>query len=192
MAELRVGLFFGSFNPIHHGHLILANYLLNNEVIDQVWFIVSPQNPFKKKGDLINEYTRLHLVHLAIEGCNNIKVLDIEFKMRKPSYTIDTLRKLEELYPNIKFSLILGSDGYENLERWKNGMQILEKYELLVYRRFGFDDTIIKSGKTIRIDNPIIDISSTVIRSLIKNGLSIRYLLPDRVILEIERSALYR
>lgn len=192
MAELRVGLFFGSFNPIHHGHLILANHLLNNELIDQVWFIVSPQNPFKKKDDLINEYTRLHLVHLAIEGSKNLKVLDVEFKMSKPSYTIDTLLKLEELYPSVKFSLILGSDGYENLERWKNGSQILEKYELLVYRRIGFDNTIIKSGKTVRIENPIIDISSTVIRSMIKGGMAVRYLLPDRVISEIERSALYR
>lgn len=192
MAELRVGLFFGSFNPIHHGHLILANHLLNNELIDQVWFIVSPQNPFKKKDDLINEYTRLHLVHLAIEGSKNLKVLDVEFKMSKPSYTIDTLLKLEKLYPSVKFSLILGSDGYENLERWKNGSQILEKYELLVYRRIGFDNTIIKSGKTVRIENPIIDISSTVIRSMIKGGMAVRYLLPDRVISEIERSALYR
>jgi nicotinate-nucleotide adenylyltransferase len=100
--------------------------------------------------------------------------------------------KLEELYPSVKFSLILGSDGYENLERWKNGSQILEKYELLVYRRIGFDNTIIKSGKTVRIENPIIDISSTVIRSMIKGGMAVRYLLPDRVISEIERSALYR
>lgn len=192
MAEIRVGLFFGSFNPIHHGHLILANYLINNEVVNQVWFVVSPQNPFKKKGDLVNEYTRLHLVQLAIEGNSNMKVLDIEFKMDRPSYTIDTLKKLEDQYPKINFSLILGSDSYENLERWKSGNEILERIQLIVYRRLGFNNQLIKSNKTTRIENPIIDISSTTIRTMIKMGLSVKYLLPDRVISEIEQSGLYK
>jgi nicotinate-nucleotide adenylyltransferase len=192
MAEIRVGLFFGSFNPIHHGHLILANYLINNEVISQVWFVVSPQNPFKKKGDLVNEYTRLHLVQLAIEGNNNMKALDIEFKMGRPSYTIDTLNKLEEQYPRMNFTLILGSDSYDNLERWKSGYEILEKYQIIVYRRAGFNNSDIKSDKTKRIENPIIEISSTAIRTMIKKGLSVKYLLPDCVISEIEQSGLYK
>ena len=189
---MKVGLFFGSFNPIHHGHLIIANHIKNEDLVDQVWFIVSPHNPFKKRDDLINEYSRLHLVQKAIDGVSYFKVLDIEFKMSKPSYTIYTLKRLEEIYPTYNFSIILGSDSYENIERWHAGNEILSKYEMIVYKRKGFEQTKEKNNQTIWVDSPIIEISSTVIRRLIKRKLSIKYLVPEDVLEEIEMGSLYK
>lgn len=189
---MRIGLFFGSFNPIHHGHLILANYLYQTGLIDQVWFIVSPQNPFKLKSSLIDEYIRLHLVKLAIDGVPYFRVSDIEFKLTKPSYTIDTLRKLAELYPDKEFSLIVGSDSYENIPRWKSGDSILNEYKILIYRRLGSTQIELSSKSQYLDASPIIEISSTDIREMVKRNQSIRYYVPENVVEEIAKSGLYK
>jgi nicotinate-nucleotide adenylyltransferase len=189
---MNIGLYFGSFNPIHHGHLIVASYILNRKLVDQVWFVVSPLNPFKQKKDLINEYTRLGLVRIAIEGEINMRAIDVEFKMPKPSYTIDTLKKLNEIYPEHVFTIIVGSDSYENIERWKEGSEILDKNDIIIYRRLGHSCTSKSDRHLNLIDSPQIQISSTTIRQMIKSDQSIRYLLPDAVIEEIEKGSIYR
>ena len=189
---MNVGLYFGSFNPIHHGHLIVASYILNKQLVDQIWFVVSPLNPFKEKKDLINEYTRLELVKIAIDGERNMRSIDVEFKMPKPSYTIDTLKTLNHLYPEHYFKIIVGADSYENIERWKSGTEILESNPIIVYRRLGYSFAP-KGDKHIYLsESPLIEISSTAIRRMIKARESIRYLVPDRVIEEIDKSSIYK
>ena len=136
---MKIGLYFGSFNPIHHGHLIIAAHVVNETVLQQVWFVVSPQNPFKQNHTLLNEYHRLHLVKLAIEGENKLRATDIEFKLPKPSYTIASLQYLEEKYPEHQFAIILGSDSLQNLDKWKNAEVIMGRYELYVYKRAGYE-----------------------------------------------------
>lgn len=190
---MKIGLYFGSFNPIHHGHLIIANYLLQHSDLDQVWFVVSPQNPFKPSATLLNEYHRLFLVKAAIEGENNLKVSDIEFKLPKPSYTSDTLTYLTEKYPGNSFVIIMGSDSFQNLAKWKNYETILAHYPIYVYKRSGHDNLPAFPGSTVKIwDAPLLPISATEIRKNIKNGKSIRYLVPEAVREEIERNGYYR
>lgn len=189
---MKIGLYFGSFNPIHVGHLIIANHILNNEALDEVWFVVSPQNPFKNAVGLLNEQHRLSLVKIAIEGEKNLKASNIEFKMPKPSYTIDTLTILAEKYPQHIFSLILGSDGFQNIEKWKNYKQIINKYNLYIYKRPLFEITR-DLPKNIKIASaPHLEISSTQIRKNIKEGKSIRYLVTDDVLKEIELRGFYK
>lgn len=188
---MKVGLYFGSFNPIHVGHLIIASYVANNTDIDRVWLVVTPQNPLKKTGSLLNEYHRLHLVQLAVEDDPLLKWSDIEFRLPRPSYTIDTLSYLSEKYPEHQFSIIIGSDSYLNLHKWKNGNVIKQHYPIYVYQRPGF---IVKT-ESIEINilkAPLLDISATEIRDAIKKGKSIRYLVPDRVLNEIVRNNYYR
>src|ERR1700694_5928970 len=132
---MQIGVYFGSFNPIHHGHLIIANYILQESSLDQIWFIVSPQNPLKPAGTLLNEYHRLFLVNVAIEGEKKLKASDIEFKLPRPSYTTDTLAYLQEKYPDHQFAVIMGSDSFQNLPKWKNYTHILQNYPVYVYRR---------------------------------------------------------
>ena len=190
---MEIGLYFGSFNPIHIGHLLIANHVLNHCSVDQVWLIVSPQNPLKNKQGLLNEYQRLHLAKLATEADERIRVMDVEFKLPRPSYTIDTLTYLSEKYPENRFKIIMGSDSYQNLPRWKNPELILRDYAVLVYKRPGFDVVIPKeqeSGVTI-LDAPYLDISATQIRKSRQERKSIRYLVPDAVREEIERSGYY-
>ena len=136
---MKVGLYFGSFNPIHHGHLIIANYLLQNSDLDQVWLVVSPQNPFKQSASLLNSYNRLNLVQLAIEGESKLKASDIEFRLPQPSYTVNTLAYLQEKYPTHQFAIIMGSDSFENLAKWKNYEFILQHCTIYVYRRPGHE-----------------------------------------------------
>lgn len=189
---MKIGLYFGSFNPIHTGHLIIASYVLNNTDLKHIWMVVSPQNPFKKTSTLLNEYARLHLIQTAIEGTNNIKASKVEFGLPKPSYTIDTLIYLNEKYPQHEFSIILGSDSFCNLSKWKNFQVIIKNYALYIYKRVGF---CIENNITANIqvlNSPLIEISSTHIRNLIKKGKSIRYLLPDSVKEEIEKNNYYR
>lgn len=190
---MKVGLYFGSFNPIHHGHLLIASYILNHTDLKQVWFVVSPQNPLKPAASLLNEYHRLYLVRLAIEGENNLKASDIEFKLPKPSYTANTLAYLQEKYPNHQFSIIMGSDSFQNLPKWKNAEWLLGNFPIYVYRRPAFESLpIYPAAKEIHeLDAPLLPISSTGIRKDLKAKRSIRYLVPENVRAEIERNGYY-
>lgn len=189
---MNIGLYFGSFNPIHNGHLIIAKHILNNTAVKQVWFVVSPHNPLKKSSQLLNEYHRLHLVQLAIEGESDLKASNIEFGLPKPSYTIDTLTHLKEKYPAHEFSVIMGSDSFCNIEKWKNYKTLLANYNLLIYKRPGFDITETHGARLTVLEAPLLEISSTHIRELIKRKKSFRYLVPDEVKEEIERNNYYR
>jgi nicotinate-nucleotide adenylyltransferase len=189
---MKVGLYFGSFNPIHIGHLIIANHVLNETDIQRVWFIVSPQNPFKASESLLNEYDRLHLVRKATEEDSRLKASDIEFSLPKPSYTIDTLAYLKEKHPDHEFCIIMGSDSFQNLDKWKNPEAIIKNYSLLIYKRPGFK---VDNGLNARIqvlNAPLLEISATHIRSLLKEGKSIKYLVPPSVEEEIQASGMYK
>jgi len=189
---MKIGLYFGSFNPIHIGHLIIANYTVNTTDLNQVWFVVSPQNPFKKSTSLINEYHRLHLIKSAIDGVNNLRASNVEFKLPKPSYTVDTLTYLKEKYPEHEFAILMGSDGFQNLNKWKNYEVILKNHQVYIYKRPGFEITI-RGGEIFEIlDAPLLEISSTLIRRLIKEKKSIQFLVPDIVKEEIEIGGYYR
>jgi len=190
---MKVGLYFGSFNPIHVGHCIIASHMVQNTPLDQVWLVVSPQNPLKPSGTLLNEYHRLHLVKLALEGDPKLKASDIEFHLPRPSYTIDTLAYLRERYPAHEFSLILGSDSLQNLPQWKNYGNILENFPLYVYKRAGFDILATDDRARIsEIEAPLLQISATHIRETVRRGMSIRYLVPENVREEIERNRYYQ
>ncbi len=188
---MKIGLYFGSFNPIHTGHLIIASHILNVTDLDRLWFIVSPQNPHKPEN-LLNEYHRLHLVKLAIEGDIRMKASDIEFTLPKPSYTVDTLAYLAEKYPNEEFSIIMGSDSLQNLPKWKNYEVITNNYKIYVYNRPGFAVIEKQYPCVIEIDAPLLHISATHIRKCIQEGKSIRYLVPEPVREEIEKGGYYR
>jgi nicotinate-nucleotide adenylyltransferase len=136
---MKVGLYFGSFNPIHTGHCIIASHLAQTTDLDQVWLVVSPQNPFKPSASLLNEYHRLHLVQTALEGEKKLKASDIEFHLPRPSFTIDTMTYLKEKYPGHEFSIIMGSDGIQNLHNWKNAEVLVKEHTIYVYKRPGFD-----------------------------------------------------
>jgi nicotinate-nucleotide adenylyltransferase len=195
---MKIGLYFGSFNPIHIGHLLIASYVANNTDVDQVWFILSPQNPHKNSTTLLNEYQRLHLVQLAIEPDDNqLKASDIEFKLPKPSYTINTLIYLNEKYPQYEFALIMGSDSFQNIHNWKNAEALLKNYEFFIYQRKGFElkETSLSKSKEAKITllkAPLLEISATEIRNLIKEGKTIRYLVPEKIREEIEKSRYYK
>ena len=189
---MNIGLYFGSFNPIHNGHLIIANHLANHTSLDEVWFVISPQNPFKKSSSLLNENHRFFLVQEAIAGEKKLKANKTEFTLPKPSYTIDTLTHLAEKYPQHNFKIIMGSDSFQNLPKWKNGNVIAKTYPIIIYRRVGFEiENSLKADITVA-EAPLIEISSTRIRELIKNRQSIRYLVPDIVKEEIEINNYYR
>lgn len=188
---MRIGLFFGSFNPIHHGHLIIAAHISQLNLVDEVWFIVSPQNPFKNQASLLNENHRYFLVQEAIDGERKIRASNIEFRLPKPSYTIDTMTHLQEKYPSHQFSIIMGSDGFENLPKWKNAEYLIKHYPIIIYPR---KDHPINTdhGANIQVtDAPLIEISSTRIRKLISERKSIRYYVPESVRLAIEQNMYY-
>lgn len=189
---MQVGLYFGSFNPIHVGHLIIANHLLNETQIEKIWLVVSPQNPFKENRSLLNEYDRLHLARLATEEDNRIKCSDIEFGLPKPSYTSNTLAFLSEKHPDIKFSIIMGSDSYQNLDKWKNFETIINNYNIYIYKRKEHEINKIIGRKPIILNAPLIEISASQIRENIKSGKSIRYLVPEIVREEIETRKFYK
>lgn len=180
---MNIGLYFGSFNPIHIGHLAIANYIVEFSDIEQLWFVVSPQNPFKKKSTLLDDYQRLELVNIAIDKDLRFKASNIEFNLPKPSYTINTLKYLEEKHPNFQFSLIMGADNLTNLHKWKNFEQIISNYSIYVYPRPGIEITenFKENENIVIVDSPIMDISSSFIREAIKKGKQINYYLPYKV-----------
>jgi nicotinate-nucleotide adenylyltransferase len=192
---MKIGLYFGSFNPVHVGHLLIASHVADSGLVDKVWFVVSPQNPLKQSASLLNEYDRLHLVNLAIEDDDRFKASDIEFKLPKPSYTIDTLIHLKEKYPQHEFSVIMGGDSFQNLHKWKNYQILLSDYQLIIYKRpnADLDEASVPGKSQIHfLDAPLLEISSTEIRKAIQQKRSIRYMLPDSVRLEIERNGYYK
>lgn len=189
---MNIGLYFGSFNPVHTGHLIIANHILNETDIEKVWFIVSPQNPFKANSTLLNEYNRLYLLKLAVEDDPRIKVSDIEFGLPKPSYTSITLAHLQEKYPEHQFSIIMGADSFQNLHKWHNAEHIIKNFPVYVYPRPGFEVTNHVNAQLKLINAPLLEVSATQIRQLIKTGKSIRYLLPEKVREEIEKGNYYK
>ncbi len=189
---MKVGLFFGSFNPIHHGHLMVASFIANHTDLQQVWLVVSPQNPHKTQSSLLNEYDRLHLAQLAIEDDTQIKVSDIEFKLPKPSYTIDTLTYLQEKYPQHQFYVIMGSDSFQNLPKWKNFEALVKNYQFVVYKRPGFEIIEDYGADMQYLEAPMLELSATLIRNNCKDGITIRYLVPEDVRLEIERNNYFK
>lgn len=188
---MKIGLYFGSFNPIHIGHLIIAETIFDRSDLDQVWFVVSPQNPFKKRKSLVHEFDRLRMVELAIEDNFHFRASDVEFNMPRPSYTIDTLAYLSDQYPQHQFCLFLGADSLKQLKRWKNYEQILAHYEIFVYPRPG-DTMNIDHPSIRRVEAPLLDISATFIRESIKDDRSVKYLLPEKVEEYIRAKKLYR
>ena len=189
---MNIGLYFGSFNPIHIGHLIIANHVLNETSIKKIWFIVSPQNPLKESKSLLNEFDRLHLVRLATQDDNRIKCSDIEFNLPKPSYTSNTLAFLSEKYPEHQFSIIMGSDSYQNLDKWKNYETIINNYPVYVYKREGHEIKKTFDKQAVTLNAPIIQISASQIREHIRSAKSIRYLVPEIVREEIESRKFYK
>ena len=192
VAGKKIGLFFGSFNPVHTGHMIIANYMVTKADLDEVWMVVSPHNPLKDKKSLANDHDRLHLVNLAIGDNARIKASNIEFSLPKPSYTIDTLTYLEEKYPQHQFVLLMGGDYLQSLDKWKNHEKIVE-HNIYVYKRPGSDGGLYEKHPNIQyMEAPMLDISATYIRECIKQGLSIEYLVPDRVYAYLLNSRLYK
>ena len=189
---MNIGLYFGSFNPIHIGHLIIANHILNETDLQKVWFVVSPQNPNKPSSTLLNEYDRLHLVQKAISATDAFKAVDIEFSLPKPSYSVHTLAYLKDKYPDYTFHIVMGSDSFQNLPQWKNAEVIIANYPLLVYRRPGFDILDDYGAKLQVLQAPLLEISATHIRELVQAGKSIKYLVPENVEEEISTNRFFR
>ena len=181
---MKVGLFFGSFNPIHVGHLIIANHLAEHSDLDQVWFVVTPHSPFKKKNTLLDDNHRYQMVDRATDDYPKLRATDIEFKLPQPNYTINTLTYLEEKYSDYEFCLIMGKDNLNNFHKWKNHELILERHEIYVYPRLGKEnmETKFENHKKIRFINaPIMELSSTFIRKAIKEGKNVCPMLPENV-----------
>lgn len=190
---MKIGLFFGSFNPVHIGHLIIANYMATQTPLEQVWFVVSPQNPFKTKNSLARDYDRLHLVRLAIGDNPVLKASNIEFELPKPSYTVDTLAYLREKHPEHEFVLIMGGDNLGSFHKWKNYEIILRDYEIYVYKRPSYDLGNLQNHPKISIyEAPLMQISASYIRQCIKDKLSVQYLVPEPVFSYLNSSSLYK
>ena len=192
---MKIGLYFGTFNPIHIGHLIIANHMAEYSDLDQIWMVVTPHNPLKKKSTLLDDYHRLHMVHLATKDFPKIKPSDIEFKLSQPNYTVNTLAHLKEKYPNYTFSLIMGEDNLKSLHKWKNYEFILAHHDIYVYPRLSSDEENLefKNHPKIHIlDAPIVEISSTFIRENIKNGKNVQPLLPNEVWKYIDHNIFYK
>jgi nicotinate-nucleotide adenylyltransferase len=195
---LNVGLYFGSFNPIHIGHIAIAGYMLEFTGIDEIWFIISPHNPLKKKETLLDNYQRLRMTNLAIGNNDRMRASDIEFKMPVPSYTIDTLAYLEEEYPNHRFSLVMGDDNLYTLHKWKNGLELVQKCPILVYPRPDSKkpsepllERILSAADIRFVNAPMMDISGTFIRNGIKKGKNMSYFMPAPVWKYIEEMHFY-
>lgn len=189
----KTGLFFGSFNPVHTGHMIIANFMATQTDLDEVWMVVSPQNPLKKKQSLARDHDRLHLVRLAIGDNAQLRASDIEFSLPHPSYTIDTLTYLREKYPQRDFTLIMGGDNLATLHKWKNYELILRDYTIYVYQRPSYELGELADHPQVKIwEAPLMQISASYIRKCIKTGKSVQYLVPEAVNEYLEGSALYK
>ena len=191
----NIGLFFGSFNPIHIGHLIIANHLVEHSDMDELWLVVTPQNPFKKKQSLLDNHHRLEMVFRALEEYEKIRPCDIEFRLPQPNYTIHTLVHLQEKYPDKNFSLIMGEDNLKSFHKWKNYEVILSDYQIYIYPRISEGNVpkeLLNHPNIHRVDAPIIELSATFIRNEIKEGRNIRPLLHPKVWQYIDEMNFYK
>ncbi|MEK8178953.1 nicotinate (nicotinamide) nucleotide adenylyltransferase [Flavobacterium buctense] len=192
---MKIGLYFGTFNPIHVGHLIIANHMAEHSDLEQIWMVVTPHNPLKQKNTLLDDYQRLHLVRLATEEYPKIKPSDIEFKLPQPNYTVNTLAHLMDKYPQHEFSLIMGEDNLKSFHKWKNYEYILQNHDIYIYPRISDEpeNIALKNHASIcKIDAPIVEISSTFIRDNIKSKKNIRPLLPHQVWEYIDHNNFYK
>lgn len=191
----KVGLYFGTFNPIHTGHLIIANYMAEFSALDEVWMVVTPHNPFKKKSSLLDNHHRLEMVYKACEDYPKLNPSDIEFNLPQPNYTVNTLIQLEEKHPNLEFSLIMGEDNLKSFHKWKNYEVILERYSIYVYPRISngmMENEFNSHEKITRVPAPIIELSSTFIRKAIKEGKDIKSMLPEKVWEYLDKMNFYK
>ncbi len=192
---MKVGLFFGSFNPIHIGHLVIGNHLAEHSDIDQIWFVVTPHNPFKKKSSLLDNYQRLEMVYQATKEFDKLKPSDIEFSLPQPNYTINTLVYLQEKYPDKEFALIMGEDNLKSFHKWKNYELILEGHHIYVYPRISekkIETQFHENPKIHFVDAPIMELSSTFIRKSIKEGKNVKPMLPNSVWEYLDEMNFYR
>lgn len=190
---MKIGLYFGTFNPIHVGHLAIANIMATDVDLDRVWFIISPQNPFKVNDDLLHEFDRYEMVRLSIHENYQLEVRDIEFNLPRPSYTVDTLAYIREKYPDHRFSVIMGEDNLSHFHKWKNHDQILRHHHLLVYPRNNTKPSPLEEDPRVRkIVTPLLDISATYIRKAIADGRSVKYLVPEEALEYIRVKNLYQ
>lgn len=192
---MKIGLYFGTFNPIHIGHVIIANHMAEHSDLDQVWLVVTPHNPHKQKTTLLDDYQRFHMVTLATEDFTKIKPSDIEFKLPQPNYTVHTLAHLEEKFPQHEFSLIMGEDNLNSLHKWKNYELILKNHSIYVYPRLNsgeIDAQFVNHPKIHRVGAPVIELSSTFIRESIRNKKNVAPMVPQKVWEYIDSSAFYR
>ena len=192
---MKIGLYFGTFNPIHIGHLIIANHMAEYSDLDQIWMVVTPHNPHKKKSSLLEDYHRLHMVHLAASDFPKIQPSDIEFKLPQPNYTVNTLAHLQEKFPKHEFSLIMGEDNLNSLHKWKNYEVILQNHNIYVYPRLNsgeIDEQFINHPNIHRVGAPVIELSSTFIRESIKNGKNVVPMLPNEVWEYVEHNLFYK
>ena len=193
MSRKKTGLYFGTFNPIHIGHCVIAQHMLEFTDLDEVWFVVTPHNPHKKKNTLLDDYQRLHMVQLAVEDNYQLQVSNMEFDLPQPSYTATTLAHATEKYPEREFSLIMGADNLETFHKWRNYDWILEHHHIYVYPRIESDGGELKSHPNVTVtEAPIMQIASTDIRNAIKAGKNVSFMLPEKVWKYIDKELFYR
>lgn len=191
MAKI-VGIFGGSFNPVHKGHVMLAQFLSQSQYLDEVWLTLSPQNPFKESNDLLDDNHRLAMLHIATEGVEGVGVCDIELSMPRPSYTINTLAKLSQQYPENEFRLVIGGDNWNLFDRWKDYQRIIDEYGVVVYPRPGYELKPIRDKNVVIVEAPLADVSSTVIRDEIVTGKDVSDMLHKGVWDYIKKNNLYK
>ena len=187
-----IGIFGGSFNPVHNGHIMLAQYLAQHSHLDEVWLTLSPQNPLKISNSLLDDNHRLAMLNLAIERYPLLKVCDIELEMPRPSYTINTLDELSRRYPNYRFNVVIGGDNWNIIDRWKDYQRIINEYGVVIYPRPGYELSSTNYSNVVVVDAPLADISSTEIREAFANGKEARHLIPQKVAEYIIKHDLYK